>query len=64
MISTEQLKKLMGKLRQPISFDFISKNVLELDEKETQEILNQLIERDEIVKYDDYYKLKKKIKNE
>jgi len=62
MITKEQLKKLMGKLRQPVSFDFISKNILEIDEEETKKILNQLMERDEIVKYDDYYKLKKQDK--
>jgi DNA-binding Lrp family transcriptional regulator len=54
------IEKLLAKLRQPISLDYISQNILGLSEFETLEILNELVEDDIIEKNGKYYEIKKK----
>jgi DNA-binding Lrp family transcriptional regulator len=60
MKQTPIIEKLLAKLRQPISLDYISQNILGLSEFETLEILNELVEDDIIEKNGKYYEIKKK----
>ena len=55
------VKTLMGKLRQPIHIDYISKYILKESLEETKKIINKLVEDDivEESKYaKDYYVVK------
>lgn len=59
MENSNKIELLLAKLRQPLSFDFISKVILEVDEYETKEILNSLIEDEVIVENEkNFYVLK------
>jgi uncharacterized protein YaaW (UPF0174 family) len=43
---------LVSKLRRPLALDFISKNILEMSEEESKELLDQLINKNVVV-FDD-----------
>lgn len=55
------MKKLLAKLQSPVSFDYISKKILETDVLTTREVLAYLIE-DEIIEETEnkFYKVKTK----
>jgi hypothetical protein len=60
-ITKETMKVIEGKLRRPVHISYISRYILKLDESETRNIMNKLIESDiiEESKYaSDYYVLK------
>ena len=58
MENSTKMKKMLSKLRQPLGIDYISKNILNVDENEAKEILNELIEDGIIVKFNNEYKVK------
>jgi len=47
-MTPNQNKLLMSKLRQPVHISYISKYILKETDEETQKILNELIEDDQI----------------
>ena len=60
-ITKETMKVIEGKLRRPVHISYISRYILKLDESETRNIMNKLIESNiiEESKYaSDYYVLK------
>lgn len=60
-MDSKQTKTLLGKLRQPIHIDYISKYILKESIKETKQVLDKLIEEGVIEesKYaKDYYVVK------
>jgi hypothetical protein len=61
MVSEDKMKKLLAKLQSPVSFDYISKKILETDVLTTREVLAYLIE-DEIIEETEnkFYKVKTK----
>lgn len=56
------IKTLMGKLRQPIHIDYISKYILKLSMEETHTIINKLVE-DNIIEESNYAKEYYVVKN-
>jgi hypothetical protein len=60
MKQNSEISNLLAKLRQPLGIEFISENILKMDEFKTKEILNELIEDGVIEKNGEYYVLKKK----
>ena len=62
MKQNSEISNLLAKLRQPLGIDFISENILKMDEFKTKEILNELIEDNIIEKSGEYYVLKNKKK--
>jgi len=62
MKQNSEISNLLAKLRQPLGIDFISENILKMDEYKTKEILNELIEDNIIEKSGEYYVLKNKKK--
>lgn len=58
-----KINELLAKLRSPLTFEFICNNILKLDEIQTNEILNELIEEDIIEKEKDLYVIKRKKRN-
>ncbi len=63
MNQENKINELLGKLRSPLIFEFICNNILKLDEIQTNEILNELIEEDIIEKEKDFYVIKRKKRN-
>jgi predicted transcriptional regulator len=49
---------MLSKLRQPLGIDYISKNILNVNESEARDILNELIEDGIIVKKNNEYQVK------
>lgn len=59
MENSSKIDLLLSKLRQPLHLNYISKIILNVDEFETKEILNSLIDEEVIVeKEKDFYVLK------
>jgi predicted transcriptional regulator len=58
MENSTKIKKLLSKLRQPLGIEYISKNLLNVDENEAKDILNELIEDGIIIKNNDGYLIK------
>jgi predicted transcriptional regulator len=58
MENSTNLHLLLSKLRQPLSLDFISNNILNVSEFEATEILNELIEDGIVKNENNYYSLK------
>lgn len=59
MEKDKKIKELLSKLRSPLGVDFISKNIFNLSEFETKEILEELIQEGIVDKENNYYFLKK-----
>lgn len=57
-MNSAKVKKMLSKLRQPLGIDYISKNILNVNESEARDILNELIEDGIIVKNNDEYQVK------
>jgi hypothetical protein len=60
MEKSVKLEKLLSKLRQPLSLEFISNNLLKMSEFDAKEYLNELVEDGIIVKENNYYTIKNK----
>lgn len=60
MENSTKIKKLLSKLRQPLGIEYISKNLLNVDENEAKDILNELIEDGIIIKNNDGYLIKRR----
>ena len=58
MKNSAKIKKMLSKLRQPLGIDYISKNLLNVGENESKDILNELIDNGIIVKINNQYKVK------
>lgn len=58
MENSTKIKKLLSKLRQPLGIEYISKNLLNVDEIDAENILNELIEDGIIIKNNDGYLVK------
>ena len=58
MGNSTKIKKLLSKLRQPLGIEYISKNLLNVDEIDAENILNELIEDGIIIKNNDGYLVK------
>jgi len=58
MENSTKIKKLLSKLRQPLGIEYISKNILNVDEIDAENILNELIEDGIIIKNNDGYLVK------
>lgn len=58
MENSTKIKKLLSKLRQPLGIEYISKNLLNVDEINAENILNELIEDGIIIKNNDGYLVK------
>jgi predicted transcriptional regulator len=58
MVNSVKVKKMLSKLRQPLGIDYISKNILNVNESEARDILNELIEDGIIVKKNNEYQVK------
>jgi predicted transcriptional regulator len=58
MENSTKIKKLLSKLRQPLGIEYISKNLLNVDENDAKDILNELIEDGIIIKNNDGYLIK------
>jgi uncharacterized protein YaaW (UPF0174 family) len=60
MEKSVKLEMILSKLRQPLSLEFISNNLLKMSEFETKEYLNELVEDGIIIKENNYYTIKNK----
>jgi len=60
MEKSVKLEMLLSKLRQPLSLEFISNNLLKMSEFDAKEYLNELVEDGIIVKENNYYTIKNK----
>ena len=58
MENSTKIKKLLSKLRQPLGIEYISKNLLNVDEIDAENILNELIEDGIINKNNNGYLVK------
>lgn len=58
MENSTKIKKLLSKLRQPLGIEYISKNLLNVDEIDAENILNELIEDGIIIKNNNGYLVK------
>ena len=58
MNTNPKIKLLLSKLRSPLPFDYICKNILETDKFDCKEILDSLINDELIEEEDKMYKLK------
>ena len=58
MKTNPKIKLLLSKLRSPLPFEYICKNILETDKFECKEILDSLIDDNLIEETDKIYKLK------
>jgi hypothetical protein len=59
MNQENKINELLGKLRSPLTFEFICNNILKLDEIQTNEILNDLVEQGIIEEKNKTYQIKK-----
>ena len=60
MEKSVKLEKLLSKLRQPLSLEFISNNLLKMSEFDAKEYLNELVEDGIITNENNYYTIKNK----
>lgn len=58
MKNSVKIKKMLSKLRQPLGIDYISKNLLNVNESEARDILNELVEEGILMKENNEYKIK------
>jgi hypothetical protein len=61
IMNQEQYKLLLSKLRLPVHISYISDYILRVSEEETLKILNELIEKGEVIESDrfkGYYVIK------
>jgi hypothetical protein len=54
-----KINELLAKLRSPLTFEFICNNILKLEEIQTNEILNDLVEQGIIEEKNKTYQIKK-----
>lgn len=58
MTSSVKIKKMLSKLRQPLGINYISKNLLNVNESEARDILNELVEEGILMEENNEYKIK------
>lgn len=58
MENSTKIKKMLSKLRQPLGIDYISKNLLNVNESEARDILNELVEEGILMEENNEYKIK------